>query len=112
MHFVQQQKKLKIKKCKDCTIEYVIEKSYLSLSRINCIISKIRLLINEKLFIESFWQSIVIVVICTLRSGPCFHKVGIFLTAKKRPEDDLNKYVNNFYLYLKHHDRRVLKFEL
>ena len=91
---VTEKKSQRLRKCtEDCTIEYVIEKSYLWLSRINCIISKIRLLINEKLFIESFVQSIVIVSICTLRNGPCFHKVDIFISAKKGSDDDLNKYM-------------------
>lgn len=58
------------------------------------------------------WQSIVIVAICTLRSGPCFHKVGISNCKRKRPEDDLNKYVNNFYLYLKIMIDVLIKIEL
>lgn len=57
-------------------------------------------------------QSIVVVIMYTRIYGPWFHKIYIVLSAKKRFKDDLNKYMNNVYLYLKHRDSLTLRIEL
>lgn len=57
-------------------------------------------------------QNIVIVTTYTFRYGCWLHIVYIFLRTNKRHEDNLNRYMNNFHLYLKCPDGTILKFEL
>lgn len=57
-------------------------------------------------------QNIVIVTTYTFRYGFWLHIVYIFLRTNKRHEDNLNRYRNNFHLYLKYSDSTILRVEL
>lgn len=72
------------------------------------------LFIHEKIYLQNAYyvQNIVIVTTYIFRYGSWLHIVYIFLRTNKRHEDNLNRYMNNFHLYLKYPDSPILKVEL